>query len=340
MIEGRHEKDMGEGEGEDKDATQKTLEELNRQVLRRARAWRDRAVGQSPKKATERDDRDEADRHREEELAAASCAVLRTRLPPEVYVARARTPVYVAALGAAAAVVHGWWALGMGWAGAALSVGLVFLAVDAYSGVLHTVLDHPGHTTTPLIGRACVEFLWHHQLPHDIAVKPYIESCGDLNVIVATLVGSSAALTLWNPLRLCAHDPARLWAWTAYCAGLAVAFAYLGQWSHRSAHRRMMMDRDRDLEIDLPRWSSWASRATAWLQRAGLLMSPRVHALHHRHPAGGTQYSILTGATEPVLAGLRACLPPSRWPLAWLALWALATATLVAGPAWLLAAST
>jgi len=303
----------------DDDGARAAIHRLNVEVLRRARAWRERSVARSPVHPSGKGEEEDDDGHREEEeLMAASCAVLRTRRPPEVYVSRARAPVYLAALGAAAAVVHGWCVLGMGWAGFLLSVGTLFLAVDAYSGVLHTVLDHPGHTTTPLIGRACVEFLWHHQLPHDIAVRPFIESCGDLNVIVATLVASSAALTYWNPLRICAHDPARLWSWTAYCAGLVVIFAYVGQWSHRSAH-------------------SPAGRATRWLQRAGLLVSPRAHALHHRHPAGGTQYSILSGVSEPVQAGLRACVPPSRWPLAWLALWALATATLVAGPAWALA---
>ena len=270
---------------------------MNRLAVGRALAWQ--ASAEAGNKGLDLD------------LAAASRAVLRD-LRSTVYVSRHRWFVYTMAAAAASAVLAGWAGLmpgigrDMSPAAALTTVLAMYLALDAYTGILHTVLDCPGHIDTPLIGRACAEFMWHHVFPHDIATKPLVEACGDTNTIIATIVASAVALVhVWGY-----RSPAA-WGWSAYTAGLAVLFGYLGQWAHRRAH------------------SGATTASCSWL-----LLSPRTHARHHRHPENGTSYAILSGATEPLLALLRLCVPPRAFPFTWVALWAAATVGLVAVPTW------
>jgi len=274
---------------------------LNRLAVGRALAWQANEAKGAKKKSADPDP----------DLAAASRAVLRDLAASggrsTIYVGRHRWFVYTMGAAASWAVLAAWGGLmpGIGAdmtpAAALTTVLAMFLAIDAYTGILHTVLDHPGHVDTPLIGRACAEFMWHHIFPHDIATKPLVEACGDTNTIFFVIVASAAALL---------GSATATWGWAAYTAGLAVLFGYLGQWAHRRAH-----------SAD-PGSISW------------LLMSPRTHARHHRHPENGTQYAILSGATEPLLAFLRMCAPPASCPSAWVALWAAATICLVAAPTW------
>ena len=57
----------------------------------------------------------------------------------------------------------------------ALCMGLMMLYVDFYGAVLHVVLDHAPFVELPIISAGCLEFQWHHAMPHDITAKPFVE---------------------------------------------------------------------------------------------------------------------------------------------------------------------
>ena len=142
-----------------------------------------------------------------------------------VYKARRAWVAYALAAAAAGAVVDGAGAYGLGVTGL-VALGMV-LWVDLYGGLLHVVLDHPGHASHPVLGPVCVEFLWHHVLPYDIALRSFADVCGDISV----LLGAHTALAgfaawLWPALR-----PA-----LSLCWGLAAGLGYCSQWSHRRDH--------------------------------------------------------------------------------------------------------
>jgi palmitoyl-[glycerolipid] 3-(E)-desaturase len=75
-------------------------------------------------------------------------------------------------------------------------IGVVLSAmyIDFYGAVLHIVLDHPPFIALPLIGEACMEFQWHHLIPHDITSRCYAAVAGDLNLVVPL---SLILQTLW-----------------------------------------------------------------------------------------------------------------------------------------------
>jgi hypothetical protein len=45
----------------------------------------------------------------------------------------------------------------------------MYLWVDMYGGILHVVLDTPEFIPLPVLGEPCLEFQWHHLLPHGAA---------------------------------------------------------------------------------------------------------------------------------------------------------------------------
>ena len=90
----------------------------------------------------------------------------------------------------------------------------MFFYIDFYGGVLHHVLDEPANLELPIIGTACLEFQWHHIIPHDISSEPWFDVIGALNVlgsikwiwmalIVAATTPSTELLKKWVVIASC-----------------------------------------------------------------------------------------------------------------------------------------
>ena len=151
---------------------------------------------------------------------------------------------------------------------------LMVVLVEFYGGVLHIVLDNPDYINLPLIGRGCLEFQWHHLIRQDIATKPFLDVCGDLNVLMFThlcVLGLTLGFT----------DPEAQFVWACL-----VFLAYWGQFSHRQAHMP---------GTNTPSWISWA-------QAHGLLLAPPRHRRHHE--SYDCEYPILSGFAAPLLEAL------------------------------------
>jgi palmitoyl-[glycerolipid] 3-(E)-desaturase len=180
------------------------------------------------------------------------------------------------------------------------SLVVMAFVVDLYGAVLHVVLDHPSFVDYPIIGPGCLEFQWHHAIPTDIVSKPFVEVCGDLNlvallhlawvVVINGGVGNNAANVM---------------------AASKLIMAYLGQWAHRQAHTPMAFR---------PQWVVSA-------QWAGLLVCPKLHQSHHTNYDDG--FPILNGWSAPLVAWLNRVMPNRH---AWLALFAIMSL----GDVWLL----
>ena len=168
------------------------------------------------------------------------------------------------------------------------AVGLIMMLwYDFYAGVLHIVLDHPGHLWCPGLADPCLEFQWHHHIPHDIADKSWIQACGDLTV-AAVLLGVVNMLCMglaWSQIGTC------VMSWK-------LLHAYVGQYSHRVAHLAPQHK---------PAWAAWA-------QSVGLLMSSAAHRVHHSGNHD-TNFCIGVGASNAALNWLLAnvCGNRSVW---------------------------
>jgi len=176
----------------------------------------------------------------------------------------------------------------------AMALAIMYFYVDFYGAVLHVVLDHPPFITMPIIGPGCLEFQWHHAIPNDIVSKPFVQVCGDLNLVALLHVvwlivingglGNRAANTM---------------------AAAKLAMAYLGQWAHRMAHTP---------HSQRPEWVRAA-------QSLGALVSPILHKAHHTTYDDG--FPILSGVTAPVVSAF------NHWvPNRYLWLWAFAVLSL------------
>jgi hypothetical protein len=62
-----------------------------------------------------------------------------------------------------------------------------FFWYDVFSGILHKSLDDPDFIALPVLREPCLEFQWHHHIPHDLASKPFLQVCGDLNLVMTVL---------------------------------------------------------------------------------------------------------------------------------------------------------
>jgi len=159
------------------------------------------------------------------------------------------------------------------------ALALQWLSVDFFGAVLHVVLDTAAFVSYPLIGAGCLEFQWHHAIPHDIVTKPFVEVCGDLNYVILLHLA-------WHMAIFGLHDSA------ANCMGAArVVMAYAGQWAHRQAHTP----------------APARGPVTRVAQAAGLLVSPALHKAHHTNYDGA--FPILNGWCAPIIAAMNAAVP-------------------------------
>lgn len=162
---------------------------------------------------------------------------------------------------------------------AGAGVGLV--VADLLSGLVHWIGDTCGEPDSPILGPALIApFREHHRDPLSILRHDAFETNGTSALGALLPLLASAACPLDSTLG----------------AFLACVFFWLGLWLaatnqiHKWAHA--------------PR----APRLVAALQRGGLLLDPRRHAVHHTAPFD-RHYCITTGWTNPLvdrLLGVRA----------------------------------
>lgn len=171
-----------------------------------------------------------------------------------VYQLRSASLVYLYALGTGLLILKGVSMLHP--ITSLLCFAVVFVGYDFYSGVLHVVLDHPNNIALPVLGQPCLEFQWHHAIPDDIVRKDFVDVCGDLNVVVFILA-------VINLLILDLNSGVSM-----VIGGLKLWMAYYGQFSHKSAHS----------------FGSARNTVSSWMQKSGLMISPKDHMAHHKPP--------------------------------------------------------
>lgn len=191
-----------------------------------------------------------------------------------VYQMRSAFMVYLYSLGTFALIVYGMSKISL--FASALSVSIMFLGYDLYSGVLHVVLDHPYNISLPILGQPCLEFQWHHAIPDDLVRKDFVDVCGDLNVVVLILAALNCYLL----------DVQKASGIPMVVGGMKLWMAYFGQYSHRSAH-------------------SFARNAPVarWLQKHGIMISSKDHLSHHK-PPHSTDFCLI-GICNPIIDAMR-----------------------------------
>jgi len=157
----------------------------------------------------------------------------------------------------------------------ALGLALGALVADLVSGAVHWACDTWGSERTPWLGRGLIRpFREHHRDPRAMLRHDWIDSNGQAAIPAAVCL---LGMTLPAGRALLGESPAL----RAFLASLFLFGAFANQ-LHRWAHA--------------PAPPAWV-RA---LQRAGLLLSPSRHALHHagRHRSA---YCTATGWCNALL---------------------------------------
>jgi len=192
-----------------------------------------------------------------------------------------RLYAFAAPLAAALALWHAARLLDLGAASASTALAMVVacalgvVAADGLTGVVHWACDTWGSERTPVLGATLIRaFRAHHVRPGEMVGHDWIEVNGEAAAAAGLALAALALPAAAD--RLDEHPAAYALLWSAIvCAGLT---NQLHQWAHT------------------PR----PARGVRWLQRAGLVLSPRRHARHHRgeHLVG---YCITTGWANPLL---------------------------------------
>ena len=170
---------------------------------------------------------------------------------------------------------------------------VTYLYIELYGAVLHVNLDNPNFLTLPVLWEACLEFQWHHFVPHEICVRSYPQMARDINLVVGLHFVVAA---------LCFSGLADPRVRTVVCCG--IVNAYLLQWAHRQAH---MLPSQRHPVADK-------------LQQWGLLVSEEMHRAHHR--TYDTGFPVLSGLSDPLMTFLAKAVT-NQW--AWLVAFVIMT---------------
>jgi hypothetical protein len=153
-----------------------------------------------------------------------------------------------------------------------------YLLADFLSGVAHWAGDTVGDERTVFLGPNFVKpFRQHHLDPKDITRHDFIETNGNSCIVAAPVVMGLAFFVPGSP---------GFWLYLAVLLGSAALFVFLTNQFHKWAH------------------ADAAPRAVRWLQRAGVILSPRHHAIHHASPHD-KYYCITVGWMNPVLHKVR-----------------------------------
>jgi len=178
----------------------------------------------------------------------------------------------------------------------------MYMYIDFYGGLLHYALDEPSNLKDPYLKEACLEFQWHHHLPHDISSQTYVEVLGALNLLISIkwiiVIFYSAYLDATG-----SHDDYT----RAMVTGWGCLFAALGQWSHQQAHTQ----------------AKNRTPVAKLCQEIGLIIDPKLHASHHNHAFDephtkefATTYPILHGRTGWLLEACFSTIPePTFWTM-------------------------
>jgi len=177
----------------------------------------------------------------------------------------------------------------------ALSLAIIFLGYDLYSGALHVVLDHPDNIGLPILGQPCLEFQWHHAIPDDLVKKDFVDVCGDLNVVALILFSINCLLL----------DIQKASGVAMVIGGMKLWMAYFGQFSHRSAHS----------------FGRGNPAIANWLQKYGFMISPKAHLSHHK-PPHDSDYCLI-GICNPIIEVMRAITTNSTVWLAIFLFWSV-----------------
>jgi ubiquitin-conjugating enzyme E2 variant len=168
----------------------------------------------------------------------------------------------------------------------ALGIALGFAAADVASGLVHWVCDSYFHPRAPVIGPLIIApFRDHHVDPAAIAQHGILERNGNnclaalpLLVMAVRSLEPAAARLVWHDLH------------SGFIAAFAITLCLTNQ-IHAWAHGEQ------------------APRAVRWLQRAGVLIAPERHRVHHR---GGRSYAVVAGWSnvwlDPLLGRVEALL--------------------------------
>lgn len=166
-----------------------------------------------------------------------------------------------------------------------------FLWYDFFSGVLHIVLDNPEFVKYPILCDPCIEFQWHHHIPSDLTCKPFLQVCGDLNLVMTIILtvyfSPYTGFRYHTPMVLC-------------LVSCKVLMAYFGQLCHCMSH---MPAQHR------PNW-------VIFLQKNCLMISSREHMIHHNSYDGN--FCIGTGACNGIISWCLKNVTSNKW--CWLGL--------------------
>jgi hypothetical protein len=152
-----------------------------------------------------------------------------------------------------------WWTL--------LFVPLGMATADLLSGLIHWAADTWGRETMPVLGRRLLHpFRVHHVNPDDFLTRRFLDTNGDVAVIVMPFLASM----FWIPLHVAAGHSAVAFM-LGFC-GVGLLTNQIHQWAH------------------MPR----PPRPVRLLQEYRIILSGKVHQRHH-HPPHVTDYCIATG---------------------------------------------
>jgi ubiquitin-conjugating enzyme E2 variant len=161
-----------------------------------------------------------------------------------------------------------------GWIAIALAAIGGYIVSDFLSGFVHWAGDTVGDETTPIFGPNFVRpFRFHHVDPEDITRHDFVETNGN-NCIVATPVLLTLLVIMPKETGLLFYASVVI-AFTAF-------FVFCTNQFHKWAHTKAP--------------APWVRL----LQRAGLILSPEHHVVHHTSPRD-KYYCITVGWMNPVL---------------------------------------
>lgn len=118
-----------------------------------------------------------------------------------------------------------------------------------------------------------------HNYKDDLVRKSFVDVCGDLNVVVLILFG----------INLCLLDLDKPSGVTFVIGGMKLWMAYFGQFSHMSAHAFSKSRKSKSVAV--------------WLQKYGLMISPKEHMAHHK-PPHDLDFCLI-GLCNPIIDTLR-----------------------------------
>lgn len=161
---------------------------------------------------------------------------------------------------------------------AAVTVFISYLGADFISGYVHFLGDSFGDESTPVVGKSFIlPFREHHVNPKGITEHDFIETNG--NNCIVSLPAQAAVYFLQEPSSL-------LWNFVSFFTALLLLWVFFTNQFHKWAH------------TDSP------PNAVVFLQKAGIILSPEHHSVHHKSPYDRF-YCITSGWLNPILDRIR-----------------------------------